>query len=229
MPNSLGINRNVNTISISAAATLGPDTDQVVANATSAGFTITLCDFYDGAAHQVEIIISPSDSSGNTVSVSGNAGAFTTSLASSGTSSALLQTQANGTWFVVSDVSAVSAGSASSAATSAGLQASLAQSGATSLVITDSSSRSIAASATLSGTSASQSVAASATLSGTSASQSIAASATLSGTSASQSIAASATLSGVSNAISVATSQNTATSEVASVNLSTALSAAESA
>lgn len=126
------ISRQVNTLALSATATLGPDVDQVVANATSAGFTITLCDFSDGALHQVEIVISPSDSSGNTVSISGNAGAFTTSLSSSGTTSAMMQTQTDGTWFVVGDVSSVSAGAANSRAVSAGLAASTADSKAVS-------------------------------------------------------------------------------------------------
>lgn len=146
MPNSLGINRNVNTLSLSAAATLGPDVDQVVANATSSGFTITLCDFSDGAAHQVIITISPSDSSGNTVTVQGNAAAFSTTLASNGTTSVTLQTQADGTWFVMGFLSVTSAATASSTATSQNASQSLnvssAQSGVTSEVLQISSANS---------------------------------------------------------------------------------------
>ena len=109
MPASLGINRNLSTISISAAATVGPDVDQVIADATSAGFTLTLTDFTDGAKHQLEVLISPSDTSGNDVTIIGNAGAFTATVSSDGATSVLLETQFGGTWFVVADVSSTDA------------------------------------------------------------------------------------------------------------------------
>lgn len=129
---SLGVDRNVNTVSVTTTYTVGADVDQVIADATSAGFTITLTDFEDGAMHQVEVIVDPDDSSGNTITVEGNATVFSTSLSSTGTTSALLQTQADGTWFVVGDVSSVSAGAANSRAVSAGSQASTADSKAVS-------------------------------------------------------------------------------------------------
>jgi len=129
---TLNVNRNVSTLSATAAVTLGPDVDQLICDATSAGFTVTLCDFNDGADHQVEIIIDLDDVSGNTVTVSGNAGVFSASLSSSGTTSAIFQTQYDGTWFIAGDVSSVSAGAANSRAISAGLAASTAGSTATS-------------------------------------------------------------------------------------------------
>lgn len=132
MPASLGVNRNLSTISVSAAATIGPDVDQVIADATSAGFTCTLTDFEDGALHQVEFFIDPDDSSGNNVTISGNAGAFTASLSSDGATSLIIQTQADGTWIVVADVSSTDAAAANSRAVSAGLQASTADSKAVS-------------------------------------------------------------------------------------------------
>lgn len=132
MPASLGVNRNLSTISVSAAATIGPDVDQVIADATSAGFTCTLTDFEDGALHQVEFFIDPDDSSGNNVTISGNAGVFTASLSSDGATSLLIQTQADGTWIVVADVSSTDAAAANSRAVSAGLQASTADSKAVS-------------------------------------------------------------------------------------------------
>lgn len=157
------ISRNVNTITASSAQTVGPDVDQVICNATSAGFTLTLTDVLDGALHQVEILISPSDTSGNDVTISGNAGSFSTVVSSDGSSSVLLQTQYDGTWFVVGDVSTVSSAAANSRAVSAGLAASGSTSVATSQNGSQSqnvsSTQSIAASAVLSGVSATASVA----------------------------------------------------------------------
>lgn len=132
MPASLGVNRNLSTISVSAAATIGPDVDQVIADATSAGFTCTLTDFEDNALHQVEFFIDPDDSSGNNVTISGNAGVFTASLSSDGATSLLIQTQYDGTWIVVADVSSTDAAAANSRAVSAGTQASIADSKAVS-------------------------------------------------------------------------------------------------
>lgn len=249
------IGRQVGEVNVSAAYTAKPEDTLIVCNATDAGFTVTLYkDLDSGAYHRLIVKISDSDESGNTVTITD--GTFSTTLAS--TSAAVeLETDYDGDWLAVAsfptldantaisaaDSAGLAASSAESAAVSttdatslaqstadsAGLAASAADSGVTANTATISINKSIAASATLSGTSASQSIAASATLSGTSASQSIAASATLSGTSASQSIAASATTSGVSNAISTATSQHDAQSAVMSENLSTALSAADSA
>ena len=214
------INRGLVTRTVTASATAQLEDDQIFCNATSGAITITLYEpVGDGAKHQLEVI--KTDSSANAITITD--GTLSTSLIAQD-DSVLLEQQYSGAWFVVSDHSTSSAGSAASAATSAGLAASVASSAGASLVLTDSATRSVAASATLSGTSASQSIAASATLSGTSASQSIAASATLSGTSASQSIAASAVLSGVSGTASVAESQNLSQS----ANVSSAMSLASS-
>jgi hypothetical protein len=191
---TLNLNRNISTLTATAAITLGPDVDQLICDATSAGFTVILCDFEDGADHQVEIIISTADSSGNTVSVSGNAGAFTASLSSSGTTSAIFQTQYDGTWFIAGDVSSVSVGAANSRAISAGLAASNATSAATSGV---SQANSVATSQNLSQSTTISTVG---------------------------SVAGSATLSGVSATASVATSQNVSQSATVSVAQSTAAS-----
>jgi hypothetical protein len=157
------IGRQQVTLSASAAATVGPEVTQVICNATSAGFTLTLTDFNDGAKHQLEVLMSPSDSSGNDVTISGNAGAFTTTVSSDGSTSVLLETQYNGTWFVVADVSTGSAAAANSRAVSAGLAASGSTSVATSQNGSQSqnvsSTQSIATSAVLSGVSATASIA----------------------------------------------------------------------
>lgn len=221
-----GITRQVITREVSAAYTVDPQVDQVVCNATSAGFTVTLYkDLDSGTYHRLVVKISDDDVSGNTVTITD--GTFSTTIAST-SASVELETDFDGNWLVAAAFPTLDANTAISAADSAGLLASSAESAADSggLAASAASSGVTANTATIS---INKSIAASATLSGTSASQSIAASATLSGTSASQSIAASATTSGVSNAISTATSQNTAQSGVMSQNLSTALSAASSA
>lgn len=224
-----GITRQIQTVNVSATYRLtDPNIEQIVADATDAGFTVTLYDdLNSGAYHRVVVKVSDDDVSGNTVTIVNAGATFSTTLAS--TSAAVeLETDFAGNWIAVASFPTLDANTAISAADSAALNASIALSASTSGAINTSVANSAAASLVITN-SATGSVAASATLSGVSASQSIAASATLSGTSASQSIAASATTSGVSNAISVATSQNTAQSTVISVNLSTALSAAESA
>lgn len=126
------IDRNAYTRNVSATVTLKPEDYIVVANATSAGFTITLPDWSDGAEHDILIQISSSDSSGNTVALSGNAGAFTQNLASNATNSVWLKTRQDGTWFVAGYQSVTTAAAASSAAASAGLAASTADSKAVS-------------------------------------------------------------------------------------------------
>lgn len=223
------ITRQIQTINIAAAYSLtDPSIEQVIADVTAGAFQLTIYDDLDsGAYHRLVVKISDDDVSGNTLTIANVGATFSTTLAS--TSAAVeLETDYSGNWIAVAsfptldantaisaaDSAAALAVEAESAADSAGLAASVATSGVDANTATISINKSIAASATLSGTSASQS---------------IAASATLSGVSASQSIAASATTSGVSNAISAATSQNTAQSTVVSENLSTALSAADSA
>lgn len=207
----MDISRQVGEVNVSAAYTAKPEDTLIVCDATSAGFTVTLYkDLDSGAYHRLVVKVSDDDVSGNTVTITD--GTFSTTLAS--TSAAVeLETDFDGDWTAVASFPTLDANTAISAADSAGLAASEAESAA--------DSAGLASSAATSGVDANT-----ATIS---INKSIAASATLSGTSASQSIAASATTSGVSNAISVATSQNTAQSTVISENLSTALSAADSA
>lgn len=207
----MDISRQVGEVNVSAAYTAKPEDTLIVCDATSAGFTVTLYkDLDSGAYHRLVVKVSDDDVSGNTVTITD--GTFSTTLAS--TSAAVeLETDFDGDWTAVASFPTLDANTAISAADSAGLAASEAESAA--------DSAGLASSAATSGVDVNT-----ATIS---INKSIAASATLSGTSASQSIAASATTSGVSNAISVATSQNTAQSTVISENLSTALSAADSA
>jgi len=226
------ISRNSNTINISAAYTLkDPNIGQVIANCTSAGFTLTIYDDLDsGAYHRLVVKISDSDSSGNTLTIVNAGATFSTTLAS--TSAAVeLETDNEGNWLAVASFPTLDANTAISAADSAGLRASDAQSGADSTALTASTTastnKSTAASATLSGVSAAESIAASATLSGVSGTASTATSQNVSQSqniSTTGSIAASATLSGVSATASVATSQNASQS----LNVSSALSLASS-
>ena len=132
------IGRNVNQVSLTTTATLGADVELAIVNATGGNFTATLTDFEDNAFHQVEFVLDPADTSGNNVTISGNAGVFTTSISSDGATSCILQTQYDGTWFVVGDVSSVDAAAANSRAVSAGTQASTADSKAVSDSITTS-------------------------------------------------------------------------------------------
>lgn len=95
MPASPGINRNVNTLSITASATVGIDVDQVVADATSGAIAVTLYPAPgDGALHQV--IVEKSDSSANAVTVGD--GTFSFSLTNQYDSVICQLTQA-GVWF----------------------------------------------------------------------------------------------------------------------------------
>jgi hypothetical protein len=218
-----GITRQVQTVNVSATYHLtDPNIDQIIADATSAGFTITIYNDLDsGAYHRLVVKVSDDDSSGNTVTIVDAAAAFSTTLAS--TSEAVeLETDQDGNWIAVASFPTQDAAAAISAADSAGLAASEAESVST--------SAGLAASAATSGVTVNT-----ATIS---INKSIAASATLSGVSAAESIAASATLSGVSGAASVATSQNGSQSLLISaagsqngsqsLNVSTALSVAVS-
>jgi len=206
MPNQ-DISRQVQTVNVSTTYRLtDPNITQVIANATSSGFTITLFDdLQSGAYHRVIVSIDPDDVSGNTVTIVNAGATFSTSLAAT-SESVELETQQDGTWMIAAQFSTTQAATASSKADSAAVNASTARSASTSGAINTSSASSAAASLVITD----------------STTRSIAASATLSGTSATASVAASATLSGVSATASVATSQNASQS----LNVSTALSAA---
>lgn len=202
-----GIGRQIQTVSVSTTYSLtNPEIEQVICNATSSGFTVTLYDdLNSGAYHRVVVAISSADVSGNTVTIVNAGATFSTSI--NATSEAVeLETQGNGTWMIAAQFSTTDAATASSKADSAATNASTARSASTSGAINTSSASSAAASLVITD----------------STTRSIAASATLSGTSATASVAASAVLSGVSGTASVATSQNASQS----LNVSTALSAA---
>ena len=98
MSNAIGsISRNVNTITVTAAYTVGIDIDQVIADATSGAITVTLYSSpLDGAFHQV--IVEKSDSSANAVTVTD--GTFSFSLTNQYDSVICQMTQA-GVWFGV--------------------------------------------------------------------------------------------------------------------------------
>lgn len=236
------IGRQIQSVSVSTTYSLtDPNIEQIVANATSAGFTITIFnDTNSGAYHRLVVRISASDSSGNSVTIVDANGNFSTALSST-SASVELETDPTGNWFIVAAYPTTDAATAISAADSAGLESSIADSTATSgglaassatsgitgLTTTVSTNKSIAASATLSGTSAAESIAASATLSGTSATASVATSQNTSQSttiSTNLSTTSSAVLSGVSATASVATSQNASQS----LNVSTAQSTAAS-
>ncbi len=235
------ISRQVQSVSVSTTYSLtDPNINLIVANATSSGFTITIYnDLQSGAYHELDVKISGSDSSGNSVTIVDAAGVFSTSLNST-SAAVLLRTDQSGNWYIAaayptedaataisaadsaglrastatstSTSAALNASTATSVSTSAALNASSATSASASLVITDSTTRSIAASATLSGVSGTAS---------TATSQNVSQSATISVTG---SVAGSATLSGVSATASVATSQNASQS----LNVSSAFSLAAS-
>jgi hypothetical protein len=211
MPN-VDISRQVQTVNVSTTYSLkDPDISQVICDATSAGFTVTLYDDLDsGAYHRVVVAISPNDSSGNTVTIVNAGATFSTSL--DATSEAVeIETQTDGTWMIAAQFSTTQAATASSKADSAGLRASNAASTATSTALNASSATSASTSNSLI-ISQTGSVATS-----QNGSQSLNVSST-------GSVAASAVLSGVSITASVATSQNGSQS----LNVSSAMSLAAS-
>jgi len=236
------ISRESRDISISTTYSLTDyDINLVIADCTSAGFTLTIYDdLQSGSYHRLVVKISDDDVSGNTLTVVNAGATFSTTLAS--TSAAMvLETDNAGLWHEIATFPTLDANTAISAADSAGLQSSIADStstsgglaasaatsGTTTLTTTVSTNKSIAASATLSGTSAAESIAASATLSGVSGTASTATSQNVSQSlniSTTGSVAGSATLSGVSATASVATSQNVSQS----LNVSSAFSLAAS-
>src|SRR6476646_2350237 len=111
------ISRESQNINISGAYTLkDPNIGQVIANCTSAGFTLTIYDDLDsGAYHRLVVAISPDDSSGNTLTIVNAGATFSTSL--DATSEAVeLETQNDGTWMVAAQFSTTQAATASSKA-----------------------------------------------------------------------------------------------------------------
>jgi len=236
------ISRESNSIEISTTYSLKDyDINLVIADCTSAGFTLTIYDdLQSGAYHRLVVKISDDDVSGNTLTVVNAGATFSTTLAST-SAAMILETDNDGLWHEIATFPTLDANTAISAADSAGLQSSTAQSvstsgglaassatsGVTTLTTTVSTNKSIAASATLSGVSAAESIAASATLSGVSATASVATSQDTSQStniSTNKSVASSAVLSGVSATASVATSQNLSQS----ANVSTVASAVAS-
>ena len=211
------ISRESRDISISTTYSLTDyDINLVIADCTSAGFTLTIYDdLQSGSYHRLVVKISDDDTSGNTLTIVNAGATFTTSLAA--TSAAVeLETDNSGAWHAVATFPTEDAATAISAADSAGLVGSSATSSSNSTALTASTTastnKSTAASATLSGVSGTASTATS-----QNASQSLNLSTT-------GSVAASATLSGVSATASVATSQNASQS----LNVSSALSLAAS-
>lgn len=92
------INRNVNTLNLTASATIGIDVDQVMCDCTSGAITVTLYPAPgDGALHRV--VVEKTDSSGNAVTVTD--GTFTFSLPAQYDAVQCELTQA-GVWFGVS-------------------------------------------------------------------------------------------------------------------------------
>ena len=119
------IQRQVITINASAAITVTPDMDQIICDATSAGFTVTLYKINDGATHQLIVAVDPDDSSGNAVTITD--GSFSTTLDAAG-AAVTLETQTDGTWMIAGQYPVTSSAAATSSATSAGLAASAATS-----------------------------------------------------------------------------------------------------
>lgn len=191
------INRQLITRNVTGATTATPDDSQIICDATSAGFTVTLYKINDGAVHRLIVAVDPDDSSGNTVTITD--GTFSTTLSAAG-AAVTLETQADGTWMIAGEYPVTSSATATSSATSAGLAASVAESAGVS--------------AAAGGTGASQSTS-------VATSQNLSQSTTISTVG---SVAASATLSGVSGTASVATSQNVSQSANVSTAQSTAAS-----
>src|ERR1051325_11660702 len=191
------ISRQLITQNVSSAYTAQLTDDQIICNATSAGFTVTLYKVNDGAVHRILVAVSASDVSGNTVTITD--GTFSTTL-NAASAAVTLETEYDGTWVIAGEYPVTSSATATSSATSAGLAASVAQSAG------------VSAAAGGTGASTSTSVATSQNTA-----QSTVISQNLSTTS-------SAVLSGVSATASVATSQNASQSLNVSTAQSTAAS-----
>lgn len=120
------IGRQIMSKNVSAAYTVQPEDSLIICDATSAGFQVTLYrDTDSGAYHRLVVKISDSDVSGNTVTITD--GTFSTTLAST-SAAVLLETDDDGDWIAVSSFPTLDANTAISAADSAGLAASEAQS-----------------------------------------------------------------------------------------------------
>jgi len=206
------IGRQIQTVNVSTTYSLtNPEIEQIVADATGGGFTITLYDdLQSGAYHRVVVSISSADSSGNTVTIVNAGATFSTSL--DATSEAVeLETTSTGLWIIAAQFSTTQAATASSKADSAGLRASTASSASVSAGLNASSATSAATSNSLiisqtASNATSQNVSQSTTISTVG---SVAGSATLSGVSATASVAGSQNLSQSAN---VSTAQSTAAS-----------------
>lgn len=191
------ISRQLITRNVTGATTATPDDDQIICDATSAGFTITLYKVDDNAVHRLIVAVDPDDSSGNTITITD--GTFSTTLSAAG-AAVTLETQYDGSWMIAGQYPVTSSATASSSATSAGLAASVAQSAG------------VSAAAGGTGASTATSVATSQnTTQSTTISQNL-------------STTSSAVLSGVSGTASVATSQNLSQSANVSTAQSTAAS-----
>jgi hypothetical protein len=123
------ITRQVITQHVTAAYTAQLADTQIVCDATSSGFIVTLYGDDSGAYHRLVVAIDPGDSSGNTVTITD--GTFSTSL-DTAESSVELEMQYDGTWMIAGQYPTTSALTAASEATSAGLAAAIALSAATS-------------------------------------------------------------------------------------------------
>ncbi len=205
------ISRQVNEIDVSTTYHLtDPNITLVVANATSAGFTITLYnDTNSGAYHRVVVKISDADSSGNTVTIVDAIAAFSTTIAST-SESVELETDADGNWYVAATFPTTSAATAISAADSAGLISSTTSSTAVSAAAGLSSATSATTSAGSKAT-----IALSAATSGTT----LATSEATSGGSA-----AAVALSAATSGTTLATSEATSAGKQASIAMSVAIS-----
>ena len=191
------ITRQLITKNVSAAYAAQLEDNQIICDATSAGFTVTLYKVNDNAVHRLIVAVDPDDSSGNTVTITD--GTFSTTLSAAG-AAVTLEAQYDGSWMIAGEYPVTSSATAASSATSAGLAASVAQSAG------------VSAAAGGTGASTATSVATSQNTT-----QSTVISQNLSTTN-------SAILSGVSGTASVATSQNVSQSLNVSTAQSTAAS-----
>ncbi len=205
------ISRLVSEVDVSTTYSLtDPNINLIVANATSAGFTITIYNDSDsGSFHELVIRISDSDVSGNTVTIVDVTGAFSTTLAST-SASVLLRTDGDGDWYAAATFPTEDAATAISAADSAGLIASTTSSEAVSAAAGLSSATSATTSAGSKAT-----IALSAATSGTT----LATSEATSG-----GAAASVSLSAAASGTTLATSEATSAGKQASIAMSVAIS-----
>lgn len=91
------LSRQVITKNVTAAYTALLEDNQIICDATAAGFTVTLYKVNDNAVHRLVVAIDPDDSSGNTVTVTD--GTFSTTLNAADTV-VTLETQYDGSWMI---------------------------------------------------------------------------------------------------------------------------------